>query len=266
MTPRRLPIVGTAALLAFLALPSLALAGNVIGTTSGFYSNPTPTKGDDPDMSYKFTNNTYFGGGNGNGSGSGGTNFRWGDKGDYGVGRNQLWWDKTSPINAQTETDFKLGTLTYFNGTTELGTNPDTIDLTINLTLSDPNVGSQDFNYQLGLKSTPNDSGSKAGDADYVYLPTTFPSHAFNLGGVLYTLEVLGFRNATSNGSVGEVDTREFHVKEGKTASAELWGRVTAHFPGAPGVPEPASIVSAAVAGLIGLGIAVRRRRSEARA
>jgi hypothetical protein len=257
-------VVGVATISSFLASPSIGLAGPVLpvgGTTSGVYTNPNPTKGQNPNMVYSYSDSTSQGQSGSPTIGSG-TNFKWGDASTFGVGQNQLWWNANSPLSTMTETSFKLGTLEYFNGTVVVGTTPDYIDLKIHLDLTSldnsPINVAQDFTFKLQLITTPN-TNDEDESADYVYLPSVFPSTTFNVNGVDYTLKLNGFSNIQGDGFVGTASDTEFHVKEGKWASADLTGIITSDTSGV--VPEPASIVSAAVASLAGLGLAVRRRR-----
>lgn len=232
--------VRVAAVLGGLVAPSIGLAESVLGTTSGIYTDPNPSA--PPVVT----------------TGVGTSHFTWG-RGTSGSAPNSLWYTPVASIATSTETDFQLGTVKYFNGTTATGTATSAVDLQITLNLTDPGAVSQVFTFTFDLYSTPN-SGSPEAQADYVYLPTTFPTTTFDAGGLTYTLELLGFRNASSNGFVGSVNPYTFHVYEGKEASAELWGRVTTNFPPIGAVPEPASIISGAMAGLLGLACLARRR------
>lgn len=205
--------------------------------------------------------------------GVGSNNFTWGTptyiSGNHGPisEPNRLRWDAASPlVGVNTETEFLLGKLTYFNGTVLTGTTPDFVSLKIGLSLSAPDVINQNFEFKMGLNTTPNTHTNPNLNADYVYFPSNFPNTTITIGGTVYTLEIVGFRDFGGQNAL-QSDAKQFHVLEQGRAWANLYGKITANFP--PDVspaPEPASIISAATAGLIGLAYAARRRRKGGRA
>lgn len=156
----------------------------------------------------------------------GGSKFTWGEA---STSRNYL---EFKPLNATsgnqfntfTDTPIKLGTLDYFNGITVSGSNVDHVDLIVSLTLTIPNVGltAYDFKFQMLSRVNP--------DPDDVTFATAFADTSFNVGGVDYTLKLLGF-SATG----GEPFREAFLSQgEGKKASTGLWAMVTAVPPPRP--------------------------------
>ncbi len=89
---------------------------------------------------------------------------------------------------------------------------------------------------------------------------STITSTTFSANGKTYTLQLTGFTNVVGDGFL-QSNSNEFHVEEGQTASADLTGKITTNLTAAP---EPSTIVSACMAGLIGLGYAWRRRKAKA--
>ncbi|APW59675.1 choice-of-anchor K domain-containing protein [Paludisphaera borealis] len=233
--------IGFAAALACLTSPAVGLAAVVTGTDTGVFVNPVPSSG----VTVTGVGTSHV---------------------TYGVGSdslpNSLTYAAVGSISSTTETPFKLGTLTYFNGTTVSNTTPDQISLQISLNLTQPGAVNQNFNFALNLVSTPNTSDPDA-SADYVYFPSSFSSTTFMSEGVTYTLRVLGFENVVGDGFL-DSNSSQLHVREQGTASADLYGVVTTDTSGV--VPEPASIVSAAVACVFGLAGLSRRARNAARA
>jgi len=164
------------------------------------------------------------------------------------------------PFNTTTETPFQIGTLTYFNGTTVLGSTPNTIDLSIALTFTIPGAGTQTSDFTLGLVSTPNTSDPIA-SADYVYFPSAFSSTIFTIGTTQYTVMLTGFENVVGDaGFLGSNGNTEFHVEEGGTASADLYGEVTTNLTGV--VPEPSTFFIAALGAGGMIAFELRRRKA----
>lgn len=229
-----------AALFSLLPLSGVARADlPIAGSASGIFVDPVPSG---PPIVV---------------SGVGTSTFTWGETG-FGTGPNSLSF-AADPFSTTTETPFKIGTLTYFNGTTGSGTNPNTVNLSITLNFSTPPAGVQSSSFTLSLVSTPNTNDPIA-SADYVYFPSAYSSTIFTINGTQYTLMLTGFENVTgSAGFLGSNGNTEFHVEEGGTASADLYGEVTSNL---TGVPEPSTFLISVVGagGMIAYGL--RRRQA----
>ena len=159
-------------------------------------------------------------------TGVGTNDFAWGNPGPFGTGPSRLTFEGTM-FSAITEQEFFLGTLTFYNGTIQLATDADTVDLKINMDLSTPDGMSQSFVYSLELIDTPNVKGtSPEAQADIVNLPRLSPRSIFTIDGIDYTLKLTFGNVITSNGGFSERD--RFFVYEGQSASAELRGKITA--------------------------------------
>jgi PEP-CTERM motif len=221
---RLIRFLTVAAFLFVVAAPSYA--DSIVGASSGIFVNPIPSGG--PIVT----------------SGVGTNAFLWGDPDGFGTGANSLTFAGKS-INTTTETPFTVGTLTYFNGTTAVGSTPTSIDLQVTLNLTTP-LATGAFTFTLNLVSTPN-TGTDKDNADYVYFPSSIPAETFVLGSTTYNLQLLGFGNIVDPN--GFSTPQAFHVFEDTTASADLFGVVTTQVGGFPGAPEPASVT------LLGIGI-----------
>jgi hypothetical protein len=186
-------------------------------------------------------------------SGVGTSTFTWGDPDGFGTGPNSVNFAGNGAIASPFNTPFVVGTLTYFNGTTTLGTNASSVDLNAELDLTSPVVTTATFPFTLAITTTPN-TGSAADNADILSLTNLYTSQTFMVGGDTYTLLLLGFENVDI--SQGFVDAAGFHVYEGSTGTADLEAEVLL----ASQVPEPVSVtLLMTIVG--GLFVAKRRRR-----
>ncbi len=224
-----------AAALAAAALPSFA--DPVSGNTSGAWVNPAPaaapvvTTGVDTPV------------------------FTWGTP--SGTAANQVTFDKLGGTFASTtETPFKVGKISYFNGSTESGTSPTSVDLALTLTFLNPALGAITSDYTFKIVSTTNTDDPNA-SADYLYLPTTFSTTTFLIGTTTYNVKLTGFGDIVGDGFL-DSDALALHVREGGTASADLFAEVTTQ---TSAVPEPQNL-ALMMAGLGMMGLVARRRRS----
>jgi hypothetical protein len=185
---------------------------------------------------------------------------------------NQASWGQYAPpsglgFTGKTGTgDFnnllELGQLRHFNnpvGLIEL-TVPQTVDLTVALNLLINNEPiTRNFTYSLRVDETPDDVlpcpyQSVTPCADAVFWQNTIASNSFAIGGVDYTLELLGFSNTSTL-----LPVNQFISEERSTNETTLFGRVVP----AAGVPEPTTTTGLLLAGL---GLAYARHRFKKRA
>ena len=224
-----------AAALAAAALP--CFASPVSGTTSGAWVNPVPVAA--PVVV----------------SGVNTPVFTWGTP--SGTAANQVTFDKLGGTFASTtETPFKVGKITYFNGTTATGTTPDSVDLALTLTFVDPALGAITSDYTFQIVTTTNTADPDA-SADDLYLPTAFSTTSFLIGSTTYNVKLTGFGDIVGDGFLAS-DALALHVREGGTASADLFAEVTTQ---TAAVPEPQN-VALMLAGLGMMGLVARRRRN----
>ena len=221
-----------------LALAALhAAADPVSGTTSGVWVDPTPSAA--PIVT----------------TGVGTADFTWGNP--LGTPPNRLTFSATpGGFASVTETPFKVGSISYFNGTTNIGTTPDSIDLALTLDFVDPAIPAVTSDYTFKLVSTLNTSDPDA-SADYVFLPSAFSTTTFVIGGTTYNVKLTGFENVVGDGFLTS-DALSFHVRELGTASADLFAVVTTEV---AVVPEPQN-VALLLAGIGMIGLVARRRRA----
>lgn len=225
--------------LGLLMATSAAMCADVEGASSGVFVNPV----------YQVNGAPY-------GVGVGTSTFSWGDADGFGVGKSSLSFTGNA-ISSAFETPFKIGTLSFFNGTITTNTAANSVDLKVNMALTTPSGINQNYIFGLNLITTPNNTGTADGDADYVIFPSSYGSGSFNVGGVDYYLALTGFENASTGGYYDNGNLVGFHVWEGYRSSADLYGKLTV-VPN-PTVPEASSLALAAPA-LLGL-LGLRRRK-----
>ncbi len=111
---------------------------------------------------------------------------------------------------------FKIGEIHYFNGDILGGTGANGVDLSVNLQLGfGQNVP---FTVPLELINVPNNTGSQAGDADFVKINYNAPPPQVELFGKPYRV-ILGFGQTSAN---GYSSVSQFHVFENESASADV--------------------------------------------
>ncbi|MBY0310649.1 MAG: choice-of-anchor K domain-containing protein [Phycisphaerales bacterium] len=161
-----------------------------------------------------------------------------------GTDPNVLRFTGVANFNAPAETDFVIGTVSYFNGLTETGAQGANGALT---TIFDvPALPNQVFNFLFNFTITENTSGNPVTDADLLNFGTPANPNVIVIGNTQYTLAINGFR-LPSGGTLTTLS-----LPEGQTVTADVIARFTTEI-----IPAPSS---AALLGLGGL-LAARRRR-----
>jgi hypothetical protein len=119
--------------------------------------------------------------------------------------------------------EFKLGTLTYFNGTTSSNTNAKKIKFDVDLNLSEP-VLRQTMTFELNLESTPNSThNTDDQNADYVRIGTLASSFQTTIFGKIYYLRL----RFGDHGPNGFTTIDQFHTHENKTMKGGVYGVLT---------------------------------------
>ncbi len=221
--------------IAVFSFISQAQAQTFTGNSSGTWGNPTVGNNDAPNY-----------------SGVGTDTFSWGDPADYGTGANVLSFTGNS-IATPIDSIFKVGDLTYFNGSVGLGTNVDFVPLNVLLNLQNPAID-ESFAFNFELVSTPN-TGSKEENADFVDVVNNISDRTFKSGKEDYTLKLTGFSQDS-----GATSIQQFRVLEGEKTTAAIFGKIVHVLPTDPTlptkVPESTNLVGVSL-----LGIYLLRKR-----
>jgi len=154
---------------------------------------------------------------------------------------------------------FTIGQLEHFNEEIYRGTAARSAGLNINMSFSDPALLNCTFNLNFAINETLNITRSSPVDDDIITFSSSFASNSFEIDGIEYTLQLLGF-GADPNHLLNY-----FQTPEGSSNRALLWGRITTSDPPPPEpppepVPEPSTVLllGAGLAGLAGF----RKRHS----
>jgi hypothetical protein len=148
--------------------------------------------------------------------------FKWGNPAALLTKPNELTFTGASFTKVAPDQEFALGSLSYYNGTTNSGTNATSVKIAIDLNLSEPAV-KETLDFTFRLLSTPNKGKNPDEDADYVYIPDVSTTFSTVIKGKTFAL-VLRFGDHTADGFT-TIDT--FHAHEGKTLTGTIYGRLT---------------------------------------
>ncbi len=173
---------------------------------------------------------------------------RWGtgSSGQSGLGFTGVGTPYTFNINDV----FEIGQLRHFNNPINAGTAASQAFLTISMNFSDPAGLNGAFDFTFAIDETSNAPGPPLSD-DLITFPASYASETFEISGIDYTLQLLGF---------GDISTSlldDFSSPEGGTNDTLLWGRITTPNP----VPEPATMLLFGI-GLLGLAGVNRRKHA----
>ncbi|MES2195759.1 MAG: choice-of-anchor K domain-containing protein [Pseudomonadota bacterium] len=191
-------------------------------------------------------------------TGLGTSAFTYGDGSAFAAAPSSLTF-VGSAFSSALLTPFKVGTLSYFNGTTALGTEASAVDLALHSTFTNPSLGLVNSVFTLGLTTTANVDGEPNASADFVSLANSFVPTVFDIGGTQYTVKLTGFVLTGGSGFLDSNNTA-FHVLEGGVATADLYAEVTS---AVPAVPEPGTWAMM-ILGFAGVGVVTYRRRKTA--
>jgi hypothetical protein len=216
------------AALSVIGFSNPAKAAAFSGSADGSWGIPTPGDINDSPIYTGVDNNV----------------FTWGDPTLFeGASANQLAF-KGSSFSTDAGSIFKIGDLTYRNGTVLLGTSVESVPLNISLSFDEPPGINEIFNYGFSLQNTPNLSDDAELNADYLFVVEDDAKRSFRYGGNEYTLSLTGFSQDN-----GETQVSEFRVLEGEKATASVFAKIDKVAFSKKEVPEPGFAIGLSVIG-----------------
>ena len=174
----------------------------------------------------------------------------WGNSSGYG--KSGLGFTGATASTFEIGETFEIGQLRHFNFPVYAPYATST-QLSIDLSFIDPSL-SETFDFTFGINETRNTARTITDPAndDFIFFNNSFSSATFDIDGILYTLELIGFGETSS----ALVD--QFRSTERQINSTLLWGVITT--PQVAPVPEPSTFLLLG-AGLIGFGIAKKQMK-----
>ncbi len=170
-----------------------------------------------------------------------------------------------APLSTQTGATFGLGTLTHFNWEIKSGTAAKGVSLDFAFTITTPQIGDVNFLFPLAIEETTNRKPCEETPVpkknycpDIITFTSATSSQSFSIGGVDYTLFILGF------GPDANHITNRFITQEGRENTTQLWAKIDARNPPVD-VPEPNGLALMAL-GLLALGGGLQLRRKQNKA
>ncbi|MEA5571141.1 choice-of-anchor K domain-containing protein [Calothrix sp. UHCC 0171] len=190
-------------------------------------------------------------------NGVGTNDFKWGlslpDNPRFATPANSLLFEGTS-FASNINSLFKIGDLSYYNGTVPLYTNVEKVPLNLRLSFNNPVVKTEVFEFDFKLINTQNDPNIPITDianADYVFPTPAFAKRSFSYDGKEYTLELTGF---SQDG--GLTSAKELRAIEGATTKAGIYAKINL-VPATEKVPEPGVVGGLS---LLGLYVVTRKK------
>ena len=127
-----------------------------------------------------------------------------------------------SEFTTATDIPFDLGNLTYRNGLTVSGSEPEgDFPLNVTLSLTNPVPNTQTFNFPFNLTATKNATGDPVKDGDILRFSDGIAKEKFNFQGTDYRLQLVGFSADSGQTTLGRFNTPEQQFSE-----AQLIGKI----------------------------------------
>ncbi|MEM7773221.1 MAG: choice-of-anchor K domain-containing protein [Cyanobacteria bacterium P01_E01_bin.6] len=189
-----------------------------------------------------------------------GSSFTWGIPTTAGREANQLVF-QGNEFTTETNALFKIGDLTYFNGTILSNTGIQSVPLNFELAFDDAEVRSQVFSINFDILTTPN-VGTPDDNADAIIPTALISEQSFSSNGLDYTFNLVGFSQ-----DEGLTTTEEFRVLEEARTTASLFGRIIpvplSASEDTSRIPEPRAIAGLSIlAAVFGMARDSRKNRN----
>jgi hypothetical protein len=151
-----------------------------------------------------------------------------------------------TPLTFDAGTIFEVGELMHFNREVENATSPSDATLQLVLTFSDPAGLAGTFDMVFAVNETPGQ-----GTDDIITFPSSIPTDSANIGGLIYTITLLGFGPDSGN-----LQSEFVSTENGVPNSTLIWGQVDV----TEAIPAPGAILLCGIGScLVGW---IRQRRA----
>lgn len=170
--------------------------------------------------------------------------FTWGDPSLFeGASANQLVFEGSS-FSTDAGSLFKIGDLTYRNGTVLLGTSVESVPLNLSLSFSEPPEINEVLDYGFSLQNTPNLSDDPELNADFLFVVENNAKRSFTYNDNKYTLSLAGFSQDN-----GKTRVNQFRALEGGKTTASVFAKIDKVTFSKQEIPEPGFGVGLSVLG-----------------
>ena len=127
-----------------------------------------------------------------------------------------------SEFTTATDISFNLGNLTYRNGVTVFGSEPQgDFPLNVRLSLTNPVPSTQNFNFSFNLTATLNETKDPVKDGDILRFSDGIAKEQFTFQGIDYRLQLVGF-----SADSGQTTLGRFNTPEQRFSEAQLIGKI----------------------------------------
>ena len=170
--------------------------------------------------------------------------FTWGDATPFeNAFPNELMFEGNS-FSTDTGSLFKLGDLSYTNGTVSLGSSVESVPLSLSLSFDESTEVDAVFQYEFYLENTVNNFVDPEEDADRVYFANNDLEQSFIYNGNPYTFTLAGFSQDD-----GKTTSSELKVLEGETTATGIFAKIEP-VSVSKQIPEPGFVVAFSLIGV----------------
>lgn len=136
--------------------------------------------------------------------------------------KNKIEFEPLEFSEVYFDQEFKIGDLSFLNGTVETGSDVTSTDALLNLSIGNT---AQEFTFPFIINTTVNNSSDPVENADSITITNPNDQAIFELYGVMYTLEIF-FKEGSADGG-GFAKETELFTNEQNTSTTSLYAKLT---------------------------------------